>query len=122
MPKFNTTIADKTHSVLYTIKPDETLCIIKVSGDPLFTMPAGQAENVLRRLRAECVQHHAGTLFAWQRDRLEAYTLWSNGVDFKEYFKIRAEEGGSLVLEISAFWEYCQGAKDAAMEPQWCEA
>ena len=30
-----------------------------------------------------------------------AYTGWYNGVDFKDYFKLRAQEGGSLVFEVA---------------------
>ena len=47
---------------------------------------------------------------------LEAYTLWTNGVSFKEYFKLRDAEGGSLAFEVGDLWEYCEGAKTAALE------
>ncbi|MCH9712596.1 MAG: hypothetical protein K0U20_08250 [Proteobacteria bacterium] len=45
-----------------------------------------------------------------------AYTLWYNGVDFKEYFKLRAEEGGSLVFEMSDYHAYCEQCRIAAEE------
>ena len=70
MPKFNTTIADMTHSVLYTIKPNKTLCIIRVSNTPFNTMRQEQVNSVLTRIRAECMKHHEGTLFASQRGEL----------------------------------------------------
>lgn len=67
MPKFDTTIADKTHSVQYVIKPNKTYRIIRVSGTPFNNMRDGQVSAVLTRLRSECMQHHEGTLFAAQR-------------------------------------------------------
>ncbi len=67
MPKFNTTIADKTQSVQYVVKPDNSLCIITITGKVFHNMRQGQIDAVMHRIRSECWQHHEGTLFASQR-------------------------------------------------------